>query len=230
MGASGVNSHSGQSQSAPEMLRARDASDRRAGTPGTGRHLLAVGGIASDRRVDAAAGVDGSPHQRDVLLLDLAVAKLARQLVVRGVVGEADGERLEPPDVELAHAGHDHAGIDTAAEEHADRHVGFQPLPHGVAHLLVTYRHEAIGASLVNPSEVEECQIGTDTLLPVVSRRFAQQKNLADLRAQVAACQKGAAELESMVAHFGLPVVQAYMQHVQNNAEEAVRRVIETRG
>jgi 5-oxoprolinase (ATP-hydrolysing) len=53
------------------------------------------------------------------------------------------------------------------------------------------------------------------------------EQNLADLRAQVAACQRGAAELESMVAHFGLPVVQAYMQHVQNNAEEAVRRVID---
>jgi 5-oxoprolinase (ATP-hydrolysing) len=52
------------------------------------------------------------------------------------------------------------------------------------------------------------------------------EQNLADLRAQVAACQKGASELESMVAHFGLPVVRAYMQHVQNNAEEAVRRVI----
>jgi 5-oxoprolinase (ATP-hydrolysing) len=52
------------------------------------------------------------------------------------------------------------------------------------------------------------------------------EQNLADLRAQVAACQRGAAELEAMVAHFGLPVVQAYMQHVQNNAEEAVRRVI----
>jgi 5-oxoprolinase (ATP-hydrolysing) len=43
----------------------------------------------------------------------------------------------------------------------------------------------------------------------------------------VAACQKGAAELENMVAQFGLPVVQAYMQHVQDNAEEAVRRVID---
>jgi 5-oxoprolinase (ATP-hydrolysing) len=53
------------------------------------------------------------------------------------------------------------------------------------------------------------------------------EQNLADLRAQVASCQKGAAELENMVAHFGLPVVQAYMQHVQNNAEEAVRRVID---
>jgi len=53
------------------------------------------------------------------------------------------------------------------------------------------------------------------------------EQNLADLRAQVAACQKGAAELAAMVGHFGLPVVHAYMQHVQDNAEEAVRRVID---
>lgn len=53
------------------------------------------------------------------------------------------------------------------------------------------------------------------------------EQNLADLRAQVAACQKGAAELLNMVDHFGLDVVQAYMRHVQNNAEEAVRRVID---
>ncbi|PLY41851.1 5-oxoprolinase [Janthinobacterium sp. ROICE36] len=54
------------------------------------------------------------------------------------------------------------------------------------------------------------------------------RQNLADLRAQVAANQKGAEELHKMVAHFGLPVVQAYMGHVQDNAEEAVRRVITT--
>ncbi len=52
------------------------------------------------------------------------------------------------------------------------------------------------------------------------------EQNLADLRAQVAACAKGARELEKMVAHFGLPVVRAYMQHVQDNAEESVRRVL----
>ena len=50
--------------------------------------------------------------------------------------------------------------------------------------------------------------------------------NLADLRAQVAACAKGALELNKMVAHFGLDMVTAYMTHVQDNAEEAVRRVI----
>jgi 5-oxoprolinase (ATP-hydrolysing) len=51
-------------------------------------------------------------------------------------------------------------------------------------------------------------------------------QNLADLRAQVAANQKGVDELRRMVAYYGLDVVRAYMGHVQDNAEEAVRRVI----
>ena len=51
-------------------------------------------------------------------------------------------------------------------------------------------------------------------------------QNLGDLQAQVAANQKGVDELLKMVAHYGLPLVAAYMQHVQDNAEEAVRRVI----
>ncbi len=52
--------------------------------------------------------------------------------------------------------------------------------------------------------------------------------NIADLKAQVASCEKGAQELRKMVAHIGLPTVQAYMGHVQDNAEECVRRAIET--
>ena len=52
------------------------------------------------------------------------------------------------------------------------------------------------------------------------------QQNLADLRAQIAANEKGVQELSRMVAQFGLETVQAYMQHVQDNAEESVRRVI----
>lgn len=50
--------------------------------------------------------------------------------------------------------------------------------------------------------------------------------NLADLRAQVAANEKGVEELRAMVDHFGLDVVTAYMGHVRRNAEESVRRVI----
>ncbi|MBX3508699.1 MAG: hydantoinase B/oxoprolinase family protein [Parvibaculum sp.] len=52
------------------------------------------------------------------------------------------------------------------------------------------------------------------------------EQNLADLRAQIAACEKGAQELRRMVGEFGLDVVEAYMSHVQDNAEEHVRRVI----
>ena len=50
--------------------------------------------------------------------------------------------------------------------------------------------------------------------------------NLADLRAQIAANERGIAELRAMVEHFGLDVVHAYMGHVQENAAESVRRVI----
>ncbi|WP_048437909.1 hydantoinase B/oxoprolinase family protein [Caenimonas sp. SL110] len=52
------------------------------------------------------------------------------------------------------------------------------------------------------------------------------QQNLADLKAQIAANEKGVQELRKMVTQFGLDVVQAYMRHVQDNAEESVRRVI----
>jgi 5-oxoprolinase (ATP-hydrolysing) len=51
-------------------------------------------------------------------------------------------------------------------------------------------------------------------------------QNVADLKAQIAANEKGIQELRKMVTHFGLDVVQAYMGHVQDNAEESVRRVI----
>ncbi|MET9181099.1 hydantoinase B/oxoprolinase family protein [Kitasatospora aureofaciens] len=50
--------------------------------------------------------------------------------------------------------------------------------------------------------------------------------NLADLRAQIAANRKGVDEVNAMIEHFGLDVVQAYMRHVQHNAEQAVRRAV----
>ncbi|SCB59220.1 5-oxoprolinase (ATP-hydrolysing) [Rhizobium aethiopicum] len=59
---------------------------------------------------------------------------------------------------------------------------------------------------------------------PYPARNPAQ--NLADVKAQIAANEKGVQELRKMVAHFGLGVVEAYMGHVQDNAEESVRRVI----
>jgi 5-oxoprolinase (ATP-hydrolysing) len=52
-------------------------------------------------------------------------------------------------------------------------------------------------------------------------------QNVNDLKAQIAANEKGVAELRRMVNHFGLDVVQAYMGHVQDNADESVRRVLD---
>jgi 5-oxoprolinase (ATP-hydrolysing) len=52
-------------------------------------------------------------------------------------------------------------------------------------------------------------------------------QNINDLKAQIAANEKGVQELRKMVAHFTLPVVKAYMGHVQDNAAESVRRVID---
>lgn len=52
-------------------------------------------------------------------------------------------------------------------------------------------------------------------------------QNLADLSAQIAANETGVVELRKMVDHYGINVVAAYMKHVQDNAEESVRRVVD---
>lgn len=71
--------------------------------------------------------------------------------------------------------------------------------------------------------EAETRRLLTDA--PYPSRN--PDTNLADLRAQIAANQKGVDEVARMIDDFGLDVVQAYMKHVQDNAEESVRRVID---
>ncbi|MYZ50055.1 hydantoinase B/oxoprolinase family protein [Propylenella binzhouense] len=72
--------------------------------------------------------------------------------------------------------------------------------------------------------EAELLKLLTDHPFPC--RNPAQ--NVADLKAQIAANEKGVAEIRKMVRQFGLEVVQAYMRHVRDNAAESVRRVIET--
>ncbi len=71
--------------------------------------------------------------------------------------------------------------------------------------------------------EAELVKLLTDHPWPC--RNVAQ--NVADLRAQIAANEKGVQEIRKMVDHFGLDVVRAYMDHVQDNAAESVRRVID---
>ena len=62
------------------------------------------------------------------------------------------------------------------------------------------------------------------TTAPYPTRNF--RHNLADLKAHIAGNEKGVQELRKMIDHFGLDVVHAYMKHVQDNAEECVRRVL----
>ncbi|MCV6574436.1 MAG: hydantoinase B/oxoprolinase family protein [Cohaesibacter sp.] len=71
--------------------------------------------------------------------------------------------------------------------------------------------------------EEDLTRILTDHPYPV--RNITQ--NIADLKAQIAANTKGVQELAKMVDHFTMPVVVAYMQHVQDNAAESVRRVLD---
>ena len=70
---------------------------------------------------------------------------------------------------------------------------------------------------------------GAETRALLASGRYPSRnvdQNMADLKAQVASCARGGDELIRMVAEFGRPVVAAYMGHVQDNAEEAVRRAV----
>ena len=50
--------------------------------------------------------------------------------------------------------------------------------------------------------------------------------NIADISAQLAACTGGAAELMALAARHGMDRVRAYMGHIQDNAEQSVRRLL----
>lgn len=99
------------------------------------------------------------------------------------------------------------------------------------------------GSMPPNSRSVEEEGVLIDNMLIVENGQFLEEdvrqllgsgawpsrnitQNLADLKAQVAACAKGASELVRISGDYGRAVVTAYMQHVQDNAEDAVRRLI----
>jgi 5-oxoprolinase (ATP-hydrolysing) len=100
------------------------------------------------------------------------------------------------------------------------------------------------GSMSPNATTIEEEGVYIDNFKVVAEGHFREQElhalftgaryparnpvqNINDLKAQIAANEKGARELRRMVEHFTLPVVEAYMQHVQDNAAESVRRVID---
>ncbi|HEY9675967.1 MAG TPA: hydantoinase B/oxoprolinase family protein [Waterburya sp.] len=99
------------------------------------------------------------------------------------------------------------------------------------------------GSMPPNSTTVEQEGVLIDNFLLVEQGRFREQElrellssgtypvrnieqNIADLKAQIAANEKGVQELQRMVQHYSLETVQAYMSHVQDNAEASVRRAI----
>src|SRR5262247_2670301 len=100
------------------------------------------------------------------------------------------------------------------------------------------------GSMSPNATTIEEEGVYIDNFKLVDRGRFREQalydllngakyparnalQNVNDIKAQIAANEKGVQELRKMTAQFTLPVVRAYMQHVQDNAAESVRRVID---
>ena len=81
------------------------------------------------------------------------------------------------------------------------------------------WQEEALIAELQAPGQYPGCS-GTRLLAD----------NLSDLRAQVAANQRGIQLVTELIDSYGLNVVQAYMNHIRENAEVAVRQVLKAFG
>ncbi|MGZ5989690.1 MAG: hydantoinase B/oxoprolinase family protein, partial [Rhizomicrobium sp.] len=81
------------------------------------------------------------------------------------------------------------------------------------------------GIRMVSGGRFDEDAVRTVLMRGEFPARNPDQ-NIADLKAQAAACAKGAEGLRHACGVYGLSVVNAYMRHVQDNAEESVRQVI----
>ncbi len=172
------------------------------------------------------------------------------QTVIRARGHRADGRGMRPGDVYVLNApynGGTHlpdVTVITPVFAEADRAGSGE-----VLFYVASRGHQAdiggITPGSMPPSSrsVEEEGVLIDNFLLVDAGRFREREmvallssgrypsrnpaqNIADLKAQIAACEKGVQELHRMVRHFGLASVEAYMRHVQDNAEEAVRRVL----
>ncbi|MGH8469841.1 MAG: hydantoinase B/oxoprolinase family protein [Gammaproteobacteria bacterium] len=156
----------------------------------------------------------GTMRPGDVYLLNAPYrggTHLPDMSVITPVFGE-EGERIL---FYLGSRGHhaDIGGMTPGSMPPASRHI------------------EEEGVLIDNFLLVEQGRLREGELLKIlISGRYPARnprQNLADLRAMIAANEKGVQELRRMVAYFGLKTVRAYMQHVQDNAEESVRRAIE---
>jgi 5-oxoprolinase (ATP-hydrolysing) len=161
------------------------------------------------------APYNGGTHLPDVTVIAPVFLERSRAGDASGGPrGDAAGSSADAPEFFVASRGHhaDIGGITPGSMPPDSRHV------------------EEEGVLLDNVQLVAEGRFLDAEMRAILgSGRYPArnvEQNLADLRAQVAACAKGAEELAKMVAHFTLPVVRAYMRHVQDNAEASVRRVL----
>jgi 5-oxoprolinase (ATP-hydrolysing) len=157
-----------------------------------------------------------------------------------------DGRGIKPGDVYVLNAPY-----------HGGSHLpdvtvimpAFSPAGDVTAYVAARGHHADIGGITPgsmppNSRRVEEEGVLLDNVLLVDQGRFLEQemrallasspyparnpgRNISDLKAQVAACFKGVSTLRDLIARTGSETVHAYMCHVQDNAAESVRRVID---
>ena len=167
-----------------------------------------------DRSVEAVIAAAGEIRPGDVYMVNAPYnggTHLPDITVVTPVFGKDDGALL----FYVASRGH-HADIGGVT-------------PGSMTPLATNVEEEGVYIEpfkLVEAGQFREKEVH-DLLTEAAYPARAPDQNIADLKAQVAANEKGVQELNRMVSEFGLDVVQAYMGHVQDNAEESVRRVID---
>src|SRR6185437_5652040 len=165
-------------------------------------------------------GVSGKPMKRgDVYALNAPYnggTHLPDVTVITPVFAESDKRGEAEPIFYVASRGHhaDIGGITPGSMPPQSRHIDEE----GV--LIDDFLLVAEGRF----REAETLALLSGAKYP--ARNPAQ--NIADFKAQIAASEKGVQELHRMVRHFGLDVVEAYMRHVQDNAEAAVKRALKT--
>ncbi len=142
------------------------------------------------------------------------------------------------------------SGIESAAESGVESGVdqGETDRARPIFYVASRGHHADVGGSVpgsapCDSTSIEQEGVLLDNVLLVENGRFQDEtiraeltggryparnpdQNVADLKAQVAACEKGATELHRVIEYYGLDVVHAYMEHVKDNAEESVRQVI----